>query len=644
MRVYELAKKLGCPSKQMALELRELGIEVKSYMSSITAEAAQEVLDLYAKKPAAPPPLLKEISITDPITIGELAPKLELSPANLIKNLLDQGKTYTINQHLSGELAKEIAEGYGFKVKEVIPLEEVEMSLVEEAEAAEDLKPRPPIVTIMGHVDHGKTKLLDAIRTTDVVAGEAGGITQHIGAYKVRVNQGEVTFLDTPGHEAFTAMRARGAQVTDIVVLVVAADDGVMPQTREAIDHAKAAGVPIVVAINKIDLPAANKDRVKQQLSELDLLPEEWGGKTIFAEISAKHKLGIENLLEMLLLEAEMLELKANPDKKANGVVIEARLDKGRGAVATLLVQDGSMKVSDPIVLGQYWGRVRAMLNDKGQKVAVASPSTPVEVLGLSGVPQAGDAFFVVDSEREAKQISSKRQSIHREKAAKVAHRLSLDDLYRKIQEEGIKELDIIIKTDVQGSCEALKESLEKIGSGQVKVKVKVIHQGVGAIKESDVMLASASNAIIIGFHVRPANPDVKELAEKEGVDMRMYRVIYDVTSDIKLALEGLLEPEIREVIIGLVEVRQLFKVSKIGAIAGSYVKEGKITRGAEARLIRDGVVIYEGKIASLRRFKEDVAEVATGFECGITLVDFQDIKESDIIEVFTTEVIPKKL
>ncbi|MEW5768429.1 MAG: translation initiation factor IF-2 [bacterium] len=643
MRVYELAKQLGRPSKEMVAELREMGVEVKSYQSTITAEIAQEILDLYAEeisKPAPPPaPPLKEVAMAEPITVGELAPKLNTSPAELIKHLLTQGKAYPINQRLSVKEAEEIAHDYGFKVK-VIPLEEA--LKVSEAEAVENLKPRPPIITIMGHVDHGKTKLLDAIRMSDVAAGEAGAITQHIGAYKVKVNQGEVAFLDTPGHEAFTAMRARGAQVTDIVVLVVAADDGVMPQTREAIDHAKAAEVPMVVAINKIDLPTANIARVKQQLSDLDLIPEEWGGKTIFTEISAKQKIGIENLLEMLLLEAEMLELKANPDKKAEGIVIEARLDKGRGAVATLLVQNGSLKVGQPIVLGQYWGRVRAMLNDKGQKITVAPPSTPVEVLGLSGVPEAGDAFFVLDSEKEAKQISLKRHSIQREKSAKVVQRLTLDDLYRKVQEEGIKELGIIIKADVQGSCEALKESLEKLGTDEVKVKV--IHQGVGAIKESDVMLAAASDAIIIGFHVRPANPEVKQLAETEGVDMRMYRIIYDVISDIKQALEGLLEPEYREVILGITEVRKLFRISKSGVIAGSYVKEGKVNRGAEARVIRDGVVIYEGSIASLRRFKDDVAEVASGFECGITLVNFQDIKEGDIIEVFHTEAIPKKL
>ncbi|MDD5132141.1 MAG: translation initiation factor IF-2, partial [bacterium] len=576
------------------------------------------------------------------VTVGELAEKLKIKPPELIKKLMQIKILATINQRLEPEVVSIIAEDYGFEA-EIVPLygEDI-LAKEDEKDDPADLVSRPPVVTIMGHVDHGKTSLLDAIRETDVAGGEAGGITQHIGAYKVSLPKGNIVFLDTPGHEAFTAMRARGAQVTDIVVLVVAADDGVMPQTVEAINHAKAANVPIIVAVNKIDMPAANVQKIKQELAGMDLASEDWGGKTIFVEVSAKKKIGIENLLEMILLEAEMKELKANPKTKARGVVVEAKLDKGRGPVATLLVQKGTLHPGDLFVAGQIYGKVRAMLNDKLEKVLAAGPATPVEVLGLNGLPQAGDSFQVVADEREARHISTIRQEIIKlDKIHLNKAKISLDELYEQIKQGKIKELKIIIKADVQGSAEALKESLLKLPNKEVKINV--IHSGIGGITESDIILASISNAIIIGFNVRP-QAGMEALVEKEKVDMRLYRIIYEVIDDVKKALEGMLEPEVKEVKLGRAEVRQVFKLPKGGVIAGSYINEGLIQRTANVRLVRDNVVIFEGKLSSLRRFKDDVKEVAAGFECGIGIENFNDLKAGDSIEAYKLEKVMRKL
>ncbi|MDD5491352.1 MAG: translation initiation factor IF-2 [bacterium] len=596
--------------------------------------------------PALPviPAIVAKIKLKIPqiVTVGELAEKLKIKPPELIKKLMQIKILATINQRLDPEVVSIIAEDYGFEA-EIVPLygEEI-LAKEDEKDNPADLVPRPPVVTIMGHVDHGKTSLLDAIRETNVAGGEAGGITQHIGAYKVSLPKGEIVFLDTPGHEAFTAMRARGAQVTDIVVLVVAADDGVMPQTVEAINHAKAANVPIIVAVNKIDMPAANVQKIKQELAGMDLASEDWGGKTIFVEVSAKKKTGIETLLEMILLEAEMKELKANPKTKARGVVVEAKLDKGRGPVATLLVQKGTLRPGDLFVAGQIYGKVRAMLNDKLEKVLAAGPASPVEVLGLNGLPQAGDSFQVVADEREARHISTMRQEIkkldqiHLNKA-----KISLDELYEQIKQGKLKELKIIIKADVQGSAEALKESLLKLPNQEVKINV--IHSGIGGITESDVILASISNAIIIGFNVRP-QAGMEALVEKEKVDMRLYRIIYEVIDDVKKALEGMLEPDVKEVKLGRAEVRQIFKLPKGGVIAGSYINEGMIPRTANVRLVRDNVVIFEGKLSSLRRFKDDVKEVAAGFECGIGIENFNDLKAGDSIEAYKLEKVMRKL
>jgi translation initiation factor IF-2 len=494
---------------------------------------------------------------------------------------------------------------------------------------------------VMGHVDHGKTSLLDAIRATNVTQSEAGGITQHIGAYAVNTTRGKVVFLDTPGHEAFTAMRARGAQATDIVVLVVAADDGVMPQTVEAITHARAANVPIVVAINKIDLPNANPDRIKQQLSDHGLVPEQWGGETIFVEVSAKRKQNIDELLEMLLLQAEILELRANPSRRGQGVVIEAELDKSRGPVATVLVQKGTVRLGDAFVVGMHYGRIRALLNDRAEKIPEAGPATPVEVIGLSGVPLAGDLFQVVGDEKKARQIATLRQQRQREEHIQRTSRVTLEDLYRQIKEGEVKELNVLIKADVQGSAQAVRDTLEKLSTNEVRVRV--IQGAVGGITESDVMLASASNAIIIGFNIRPT-PKASELAEREGVDVRLYTIIYDLIGDVRAALEGLLEPEVAEHIMGRAEVRETYHIPRIGVVAGCYVTEGTIARNAECRLLRDDVVVYQGRIASLRRFKEDVHEVSSGYECGIGLERFADIKRGDIIEPFVREQVAKKL
>ncbi|MDE2179574.1 MAG: translation initiation factor IF-2, partial [candidate division NC10 bacterium] len=583
-----------------------------------------------------PRPIVK---LAETITVKELAESISMSPSEVIKQLIKVGIMTTINQPLDVEVVKRAGDRLGFSV-EVTPLEEA-MAEAKEVEDLSLLLPRSPVVTIMGHVDHGKTSLLDAIRQTNVIASEAGGITQHIGAYQVDLPGGKITFLDTPGHEAFTAMRARGAQATDIVVLVVAADDGVMPQTLEAISHAKDAGVPILVAINKIDKPGADPNRVKQQLAEQGLVPEEWGGQTVYVEVSAKKQVGINHLLEMLLLLAEVQELKANPHRAAKGVIIEAELDRGRGPVATVLVQQGTLKVGDVVVAGLHSGRVRAMNNEKGKRVQTAEPATPVEVLGLSGVPMAGDTFVVVSDERKGRQIALSRQQKHREEMIVSKHRMTLEDLHRRIQEGEVKELRMIIKGDVQGSIGPFRESLGRIGTEAVRLKV--IHASVGAINETDVMLASASNAIIVGFHVRP-DPKAQKLAEQEGVEIRLYTVIYDAINEIRQAMEGLLEPTYIERSIGRVEVRQVFTVPKVGAVAGSMVVEGKVCRDSQVRIVRDGKVVHKGRVGSLRRFKEDVREVQSGFECGVGLMNFNDIKVGDILEIFELESVAQKL
>ncbi|WP_274361418.1 translation initiation factor IF-2 [Paenibacillus thermotolerans] len=581
----------------------------------------------------------KKIIVRGNMTVGETAKLLHKDASEVIKKLLFMGIMATINQELDLDVIQLLAAEFGVEVDVKIAVNEDNYEETEEQDNEEDLVERPPVVTIMGHVDHGKTTLLDAIRETNVVSGEAGGITQHIGAYQVEINNKKITFLDTPGHEAFTSMRARGAQVTDITILVVAADDGVMPQTVEAIAHAKAAKVPIIVAVNKIDKPEANPDRIKQELTEHELVPEEWGGDTIFVNVSAKQKMNLENLLEMILLVSEVQEYKANPNKRARGTVIEAELDKGKGAVARVLVQNGTLKVGDALVMGNSFGRVRAMVNDKGRRVKEAGPSTPVEITGLTEVPQAGDPFMVFEDERKAREIAESRTSKQRQADFTANARVSLDDLFNKIKEGELKELNVIIKADVQGSLEALKGSLEKI---EVEgARVRILHSGVGAITESDISLATASSAIVIGFNVRP-EPAAKTTAEQEGVDIRLHRIIYNVIDEIESAMKGLLDPVYKENVIGQAEVRNVFKVSKVGTIAGCMVTQGKITRNAEARIIRGGVVVFEGKIESLKRFKDDAKEVAQGYECGISIEKFNDIKEGDIIEAFVMETVER--
>lgn len=695
VRVYELSKELGIRSKKLIPILKEMKIEVKNHMSTLEEEVAKKVLEMLTKgevkpigevkpdgdsgpaaeekketaaavkapaeKPAAAPVKKKKIEKKLPrvgrkarksarlsrekkekapaplalegrVTVGEVAGRLNVMPSEILSKLLDLGIICNINQHLNDDVLEILSEEYGIKF-DVTPDPDEELLDVMEAEGEDKaaLKPRPPVVTVLGHVDHGKTSLLDAIRETDVTASEAGGITQHIGAYTAKINGKKVVFLDTPGHEAFTAMRARGAQVTDVAVLVVAADDGVMPQTVEAVNHTRAAGVPIIVAVNKIDKPAANPERIKNQLADINLIPEEWGGDIIFVNISALKKQGLEELLEMILLLAEMAELKADYSRHARGTVVEAKLDKGRGPVATVLIQDGVMEIGDPIICGNIFGRVRAMIDDQGHRVKKAFPSTPVEVLGLTEVPQAGDHFIVVGDEKLARQIAQKRGEKLREATLHRVQPVSLDEFFKQIQDDEI-DLNIIIKADVQGSAEALQESLLKIENE--KVKLKIIHKGVGAISESDVMLASASGAIIIGYNIRP-EANARKLAEKERVDIRLYRVIYEIIDDIKAAILGMLEPKYEEEVMGQAEIRKIFKVSRLGSIAGSYVTEGKITRNAKMRVIRDGVVIHEGNIDSLKRFKDDVREVGTGFECGILLENFNDLKEEDVLEAY---------
>lgn len=580
------------------------------------------------------------ISYEERITVGELAEKLGQTPANVIKVLFLLGTMVTINSALNDEQVELICLEYGCECEKHIPVDEINFENIEVVDDEKDLQPRCPVVTIMGHVDHGKTTLLDTIRKSAVVDGEFGGITQHIGAYQVEVNGKKVTFLDTPGHEAFTAMRARGAQVTDIVIIVVAADDGVMPQTKEAIDHAKAAGVPIVVAINKIDKEGADPERIKAEMAEEGLLPEEWGGDTVYCEISAKKKIGIEELLETLTVVAELADLKANPNRYAYGSVVEGKLDKGRGAVATLLVENGTLRASDPIVVGAAFGRVRQMLDDKGRVIKEALPGTPVEITGLNEVPVAGDKFMVFESEKQARSVGETRMKAKIEKDRNSGAALSLDDLYSQIKEGQIIDLNIIVKADVQGTAEAVKASLEKIDVDGVRVNV--IRSTVGAISESDVILASASQAIIYGFNVRP-DAKVRSKAEEENVEIRLHNVIYKMVEEIETAMKGMLAPEYHEVVTGQAEIRQVIKASKVGNIAGCYVTDGSIKRNSGIRLIRDGLVVYEGKLASLRRFKDDVKEVNSGFECGLNIENYNDIKEGDIIEGYVMEEVEKK-
>ncbi|KGN02855.1 translation initiation factor IF-2 [Clostridium novyi A str. 4570] len=676
-RVYELAKELDITSRELIdILASEFNITVKNHMSVLDEEDAElikeifddeensdekanrsvvadEEIDASNKKVKNKKKEVKKgnkntdnesseeeivIEMEDTITVKALADQLKKPTTEVIKQLMFMGVMAAINQELDFNTAEKLAE----KFNAVIMQKEDDTITKEVEDEDEGTEKRPPVVTVMGHVDHGKTSILDAIRKAKVTSTEAGGITQHIGAYTVNVNGEKITFLDTPGHEAFTTMRARGAQVTDIVILVVAADDGIMPQTIEAINHCKAAEVPMIVAINKIDKPAANLDRVKQELTEHNLIPEDWGGDVITVPVSAHTKEGLDTLLEMIILTAEMEELKADPERKAKGTVIEAKLDKGRGPVASLLVQNGTLKVGDSIIVGNTYGRIRAMFDDKGKNIKVAGPSIPVEILGLSEVPDAGDRFNVVKDEKTARNMADKRKEKLREKRMQSTNKVSLEDLYNQIQEGKVKELDVIVKADVQGSVEAVIQSLEKLSTDSVKVRV--IHGAVGAISETDVTLAAASNAVIIGFNVRPSN-NATVLAEKEGVNVRTYRVIYDALDDIKAAMVGMLEPEYKEVVLGSAEVRAVYKISSVGTIAGCYVLNGKITRDSSVRVIRDGIVIFESEISSLKRFKDDAKEVAKGYECGLSVEKFNDIKEGDIIEAFTMEEIkPKNL
>jgi translation initiation factor IF-2 len=595
----------------------------------------------YNRKKAQPRanPVPKEIDIMEVVTVSELAKKMNLKANELIGKLMGMGMMVTINQQIDRETAEILAGEYGCKVNVVSLYDE---TIIEtEDDRDEDLRERPPIVTVMGHVDHGKTKLLDAIRSTNVVDGESGGITQHIGAYQVSLEQGTITFLDTPGHEAFTLMRARGAQVTDIVILVVAANDGVMPQTKEAISHAKEAKVPIIVAINKVDLPEANVDRVKQQLSELELIPEEWGGQIAMVEVSALKKEGIEDLLETVLLQSELLELQANYDRNAEGKIIESRIDPGRGTVASVLIERGTIRVGDSFVAGIFAGKVRAMFDDRGNRIDQAFPSMPIEILGFDGVPEAGDPFQVTTDDKQARQVGAKRQELKRVEVARNVKKVTLDNLYDSIQDGAIQELKVVIKGDVHGSVEALQSALEKLSTPEIRLIA--IHASAGAINEGDIMLASASNAIVIGFHVRPT-PRAMQLADREKVDIRKYSVIYDAVEDIRAAMEGMLAPDLQEETVGAVEVRETFKVPKIGIVAGCYVIEGKVRRNAQVRVFRDSVQIHEGTISSLKRFKDDVREVETGYECGIGISNLQDVQVGDTLEIFIVKEVAKKL
>ncbi len=687
IRVYELAKELGISSKELMEKISELDLKVGSHMSSIEEEEAdllkELLLEEYSenddideeivkentkkKKPKAKEvyddnrntvknnkknkdnkrgsvdTTNKQIELEDTVQVKLLAEKIGISANQIISKLIALGIMAGVNQDIDFDTASLIASEFNCDaIKAVGYNEKIEEQLLETLDVEdnpEDLKPRSPVVTVMGHVDHGKTSLLDAIRETHVTKKEAGGITQHIGASAVNVNNKKIVFLDTPGHEAFTSMRARGAQITDIAILVVAADDGVMPQTVEAVNHAKAANVPIIVAVNKIDKLDANPDRVKQELTEHGLIPEDWGGDTIFVNVSALKGMGIEELLEMVLLVAEMQELKANPNRNAQGTIIEAKLDKGRGAVATVLLQKGTLSIGDAVVAGTAYGRVRAMLDDKGKRIKKAGPSTPVEILGLSEVPDAGEILYSVEDDKKAREIAENRKDKMRREQIKSSQMVSLDDIFNKIKQGEVKDLNIIIKADVKGSIEAVKQSLEKLSNEEVKVNP--IHGGVGAITESDIMLASASNAIVIGFNVRPNNTAM-EVAKRENVDVRTYRVIYNAIEDVEAAIKGMLAPEYKEVVLGRAEIRATFKVPNAGIVAGIYVQQGKVTRNSKIRLLRDNVVIYEGIISSLRRFKDDVKEIATGYEGGLGIDGYNDIKEGDVFEAYILEEVKR--
>lgn len=642
IRIYKLAKELGIGNKELLEELSGLGIEATNHMSSLSDEEAAMVIELLSSESDGDSEEeiedsvfqeMKTVTVPEKIILSELSELLDEKPNNLILKLMNMGIMSSLNQEVPFETAASIAkEDYGVVLVVEEKDHDEEFFIDQGDDNPDDYEKRPPVVTVMGHVDHGKTSLLDAIRKTKVTDGEAGGITQHIGASEVYINDQKIVFLDTPGHEAFTSLRARGAKITDIAVLVVAADDGVMPQTMEAINHAKAADVPIIVAINKIDKENANPDRVKKELADNNLLIEEWGGSTICVEVSAIKGIGIEDLLEMIVLVSEMQELKANPKRAASGVIIESRLDKGRGPVATVLIQNGTLKVSDSLVAGACQGKIRAMLNDKGKRVKKAKPSMAVEIVGLSDVPTAGEKFYVVEDDKKARYIADQRKMMLREANLRSVQNVTLENLFEKIQEGNVKELNIIVKADAQGSVEAIKQSLGKIHSEEVNVNL--IHGAVGTINESDILLASASNAIIIGFNVRPA-PSVAAIAKNEGIEIKTYRIIYEALEDIESAIKGMLEPVYKEEVIGNAEVRMTFKVPNMGFIAGSYVISGKIARNAKARLLRDGIIIHEGEIGSLRRFKDDAKEVQTGFECGIGLKNFNDIKVGDIIEAF---------
>ena len=696
IRVYEVAKQLELTSKEIMDKLKEYGFEVHSHMSTLEDEEAELIINYYKEvsEKAAPEvehnetadqviqtevaateeiiktegkkskknkkgvkenknmnnqPKNEPENITDEIkviqlpvriSIKDFAAELSVPSTEIIKKLMKRGTIATINQEIDYALAAELAEEYDIIVEPEEEKDVMEEVFGEVIDDEKDLEKRPPVVVVMGHVDHGKTSLLDAIRSTHVTSGEAGGITQHIGASSISLNGEKITFLDTPGHEAFTAMRMRGAQVTDIAILVVAADDGVMPQTIEAINHARAANVQIIVAMNKIDKPGANPDRVKQELSDQGLLVEDWGGDVICVPVSALKHQGIDNLLEMVLLVAEMGDLKANPRRKARGTIIEAQLDKGRGPVATVLVQSGTLQIGDPIVAGAAYGRVRAMVDSKGKSVKKAGPSMPVEILGLSEVPIGGDMFYVANSDKQARQVAERIKAQGRvQMIGQTPNKVSLDDLFTQIQEGKMKELNIIIKADVQGSVEAVRQSLEKLSNEEVRIRT--IHGGVGTITESDVQLASASGAIIIGFNVRP-EAATQAYADREEVDVRLYRVIYNAIDDIKAAMKGMLDPEFVEKVIGHAEIRQTFKVSGVGTIGGAYVTDGKMVRNAGVRIVRDGIVVYEGHLASLKRFKDDAKEVATNYECGVMFEKYNDIKEGDTVEAFIMEEVPR--
>jgi translation initiation factor IF-2 len=631
-------KKKEQPRKQEIIEKRERVFD-PVYKGSKKRGKERVSASTRSTEITTPKAIKRIIKISETISVGELAKRMGIKANDLIKSLMKMGMMVTINHPLDFDTAVILASEYSYEVENVaVDLDEI---LESTPDAPETLEKRPPVVTIMGHVDHGKTSLLDAIREANVIAGEAGGITQHIGAYDVELKGRKITFLDTPGHEAFTAMRARGAKVTDIVILVVAADDGVMPQTREAINHSKAAEVPIIVAVNKIDKPDARPENVKRELMEFGLVSSEWGGDATMVEVSAKKRVNLEELLEMVLLQADVMELKANPNKLAKGTVVEAKLDKGRGPVATVLVQEGTLKNGDYCVVGVHSGRVRAMQNDRGEKVLEAGPSMPVELVGLSGVPDAGDVFVAMKDEKQAKEIATLRQIKHREIELAKHTKLSLEDLYKKIQSGEVKDLNVIVKGDVHGSIEAVGESLRKLSTDAVRLNV--LHSAVGAVTETDVNLAAASNAIIIGFNVRP-EVKAQGLAEKEGVDIRLYSIIYDAVEDVKKAMEGLLAPTLKEKFLGRAEIREVFSVPKIGNVAGSYILDGKMLRNAQIRLLRDNVVVHEGKLSSLRRIKDDVKEVASGYECGIGIENYNDIKIGDIIEAFEIEKFATKL